>query len=176
VPAGLKVGDVLENTSWTPSLTLRNSCIEGTNTRGLLVTTKRKVLVENNIFFRTGMHAILIANDALSWFESGPVTDVMIRNNVFEDCAYNNFPDNYPIMISPQNKKLIKGYQVHKNIRIINNVFRVYDYPLLSAASVNGLTFSENTIVQTHFMPPGKKRPVFQLKGNTDVRISKNHF
>lgn len=176
VPAGLKVGDVLENTSWTPSLTLRNSCIEGTNTRGLLVTTKRKVLVENNIFFRTGMHAILIANDALSWFESGPVTDVMIRNNVFEDCAYNNFPHNYPIMISPQNKKLIKGYQVHKNIRIINNVFRVYDYPLLSAASVNGLTFSENTIVQTHFMPPGKKRPVFQLKGNTDVRISKNHF
>ncbi|HET9052630.1 MAG TPA: right-handed parallel beta-helix repeat-containing protein, partial [Cyclobacteriaceae bacterium] len=73
IPSGIQNGDCLENITWTPALTIRNCRFEGTNTRGLLVTTRRKVLIEDNVFYRTGMHAILIANDASGWFESGPV-------------------------------------------------------------------------------------------------------
>ena len=66
LPATIKEGDCIENITWTPELTVRNSHFERTNTRGILVTTRRKVLIENNTFFKTGMHAILIADNALS--------------------------------------------------------------------------------------------------------------
>lgn len=172
----LKTGDFVENVTWTPALTIRNSRFEGTNTRGVLVTTRGKVLIENNVFFRLGMHAILIENDALGWFESGPVTDVTIRNNVFEDCAYNSYPDNYVINIFPQNRELVPGYWVHKNIRILNNAFKVYDDPILAARSTNGLTFQGNKIIQTNFMKRGDKRPAILLTADTKVILKDNDF
>ena len=174
VPDELKIGDALENVTWTPAFTLKNSRIEGTSTRGLLVTTRRKVRVENNVFYRTGMHAILIENDASGWFESGPVNDVTIQNNVFEECGYNSFPNNYVIHISPHNTRLVAGYQVHKNIRILNNTFKVYDYPLLSARSVDGLTFAGNKVIESDFMKAGEIRPSISLTASKGIQIADN--
>jgi hypothetical protein len=134
----VKAGDVIENITWTPEVTVRNSWFERTNARGLLLTTRRKIIVENNTFFRTGMHAILIANDAASWFESGAVSNVIVRNNTFEECAYNS---GTIINVAPENHQLVAGYYVHKNIRIQNNTFKIFDKPILSARSVNGLFF-----------------------------------
>lgn len=176
LPENVKTGDCIENITWTPEVTIRNSRFERTNTRGILLTTRRKVLIENNTFYRTGMHAILIANDASSWYESGPVQDVTIRNNIFEECGYNSTPGNYVIAVAPENHELVPGYMVHKNIRIENNIFKVYDYPVLSARSTEGLVFKGNTIIQTDFMKPGPKRPAFSLTACKGVRIEKNDF
>jgi hypothetical protein len=171
-------GDCLENLTWTPSLTIKNCRFESTITRGLLVTTRRKVLIENNTFYRTGMHAILIANDASSWYESGEVQDVTIRNNIFQECGYNSSPGNYVIAIAPENHELVPGYMVHKNIRIENNTFIVYDYPLLSVRSTENLIFTRNTILWTKdFMAPqGKPRAAFLLTACKKVSILKNEF
>lgn len=176
LPHELKAGDCVENTTWTPEVIIRNSRFERTNTRGLLITTRKKVLIENNIFFRTGMHAILIADDALSWYESGPVQDVTIRNNVFEECGYNSSPGNYVIAISPENHQLAPGFMVHQNIRIENNIFKVYDYPILTARSTGNLIFRNNAIIQTDLMRPGAVRPAFMLTACENVIIEKNDF
>lgn len=176
IPRGLLKGDCLENLSWTPSLTVRNCRFESVNTRGLLVTTRGKVLIEKNIFYRTGMHAILIGDDAMSWFESGPVEDVLIRGNEFIECAYNSSPDNYAIAIAPENHSLLKNYYVHHNIRIENNIFKVYDAPIMTARSVDGLTFKNNKIIQTHFMEPGIGNNSFRLIACKQVIISENNF
>lgn len=175
-PPELKVGDAVENITWTPSLTISNSRFERTISRGTLVTTRRKVLIENNVYYRTGMHAILIENDASGWYESGPVMDVTIRNNVFEDCAYNSFPDNYIINISPQNHEKAPNYWVHQNIKIENNVFKAYDHPILGANSTKGLSFVGNRIIKTNFMDAGKKRPALNLTACTRVKIAGNDF
>ena len=172
----IKVGDAFENITWTPSVTIKNSRFESTLTRGTLITTRRKVIIENNVYYRTGNQAILIENDALGWFESGPVADVTIRNNIFEECGFNSFPNNYIIDINPQNHLLIPKYYVHKNIHIENNIFKVYDYPLLSARSTNGLTFVNNEIVKSDFIQPGKKRPTFNFTACTKVKIANNKF
>ncbi|MGV8092169.1 MAG: right-handed parallel beta-helix repeat-containing protein, partial [Mangrovibacterium sp.] len=163
LPAAAREGNVIENLTWTPEVRIMNSRFERTNTRGLLITTRRKVLIENNTFFRTGMHAILIANDASSWYESGPVTDVTIRNNVFENCGYNQTPGNYIIAIAPENHELVKNQYVHSNIRIENNTFKSYDYPVLTARSVENLIFTGNTIIRSGFLPEGNSRPAFSL-------------
>ncbi|MFV8346991.1 right-handed parallel beta-helix repeat-containing protein [Flavobacterium sp. ZB4P13] len=176
LPVNLKIGDCIENITWTPEVTIRNSRFERTNTRGLLLTTRRKILIENNTFYRTGMHAILIANDASSWFESGSVQDVTIRNNTFEECAYNSAPDNYIIAIAPENHQLVNGYYVHRNIRIENNTFKVYDRPIMTARSTDGLVFSNNTINQSNLLNAGTNESVFRLTACKNVVIQKNKF
>lgn len=172
----LKVGDALENVTWTPSVTIRNSRFEGTISRGTLITTRRKVVIEDNVYYRTGMHAILIENDAEGWYESGPVTNLTIRNNQFIECGFNSAPNNYVISINPQNHEMIPGYWVHKNIRIEGNTFKVYDSPILSARSTSGLYFIKNKIEHTDFLPALGTRPAIDLLGCTGVRISGNLF
>jgi hypothetical protein len=176
LPEGAKIGYCVENLTWTPEVIIRNSRFERTNTRGLLLTTRRKVLIDNNTFYRTGMHAILIANDASSWFESGAVHDVTIRNNVFEDCGYNSAPGNYVIAIAPENHQLVDGYYVHRNIRIENNVFKVYDLPLISARSTDGLLIRNNTILKSAFMEPAGNKVSFQLTACKNVILQNNIF
>lgn len=172
----LKVGDALENTTWTPSVTIKNSRFEGTISRGTLITTRRKVIIENNVYYRTGMHAILIENDASGWYESGAVTDLTIRNNQFIECGFNSAPDNYIISINPQDKEPLSGYYVHRNIRIENNLFKVYDSPLLSARSTNGLIFKNNKIENSDFLPATKTKPAFNFVGCKGVKLSGNQF
>ncbi|MEI3798256.1 MULTISPECIES: right-handed parallel beta-helix repeat-containing protein [unclassified Chitinophaga] len=178
LPEGIVAGDCLENITWTPSLTIRNCLFEAVNTRGLLVTTRKKVVIEHNRFYRTGMHAILIADDAASWFESGPVQDVLITGNTFEGCGYNLAPDNnYVIAIAPENHQLLKGYMVHHNIRIEDNEFRVYDYPVLTARSTGNLSFTRNRISwMKDYLPQGAPRPAFRLTGCEDVKLNRNEW
>jgi len=172
VPEGFEIGDVVENVTWTPSVLIRNNYFSGTNTRGVLLTTRRKAVIENNTFFRTGMHAILIADDASSWYESGPVRDVTIKGNRFVDCAYNQVPNNYIINIWPENHKMIPGYYVHKNITIENNIFETFDTPILRAKSTSGLVFKNNTIIQTNTFKDKKGgKPSFYFEQCTNVNL-----
>ncbi|WP_175635892.1 right-handed parallel beta-helix repeat-containing protein [Pedobacter ghigonis] len=175
-PAELKVGDALENVTWTPAVKITNCRFEGTISRGTLITTRRKVLIENNVYYRTGMHAILIENDAMGWYESGPVADVTIRNNQFIECGFNSGSDNYAIKINPENIEWVKNYYVHRNIRIENNTFRQYDYPVLSAKSTKGLSFINNKIEKSDFMPAGKVRAALNFWGCSGVLIKGNQF
>jgi hypothetical protein len=175
LPKGVEIGQVIENITWTPEVSITNSRFERTNTRGLLLTTRKKVLIENNTFYRTGMHAILIANDASSWYESGPVQDVTIRGNTFEEGGYNQAPGNYVIAIAPENHQLVPGYRIHRNIRIENNIFKVYDYPILTARSTENLIFTGNEIIRTNLMKPqGEKRPSVFLNACRNVLIRNN--
>ena len=42
---------VVENVTYTPEVIVRNNYFSRIPTRGLLVTTRRKVLIESNTFF-----------------------------------------------------------------------------------------------------------------------------
>ena len=53
--------------------------------RGILISTPGKVIVEDN-YFATAGTPILIEGDTSHWFESGGTEDVLIRNNVFDNC------------------------------------------------------------------------------------------
>ena len=150
IPKDLEIGhDCLENMTYTPEVEIRNNYFTRTSTRGLLVTTPRKVVIENNVFEKTGMSAILIESDAEGWFESGPVNDVLIQNNTFIDCAYQGGPGNAIIALNPSNSVVNPNQSVHRNIRIINNTFKTFDYPVLYAKSTQGILFQGNRIERT---------------------------
>ena len=110
-----KIGDFVENTSACPDFEFSDNTVNRIVTRGLLVTTRGKVLIQGNRFLNTGENGILISDDASHWYESGPVRDVTIRSNAFMNC------DGNAIFIRPENKE--NAGPVHENIVIENNLF-----------------------------------------------------
>ncbi|HEV2479477.1 MAG TPA: right-handed parallel beta-helix repeat-containing protein [Puia sp.] len=168
-PDSLPVNACVENLTWTPAVTIRHCRFERTNTRGVLVTTRRKVVIEDNTFYHTGMAAVLITDDALSWFESGPVRDVTIRRNRFVGCGYNSVPDDYVIAVAPENRKIVPGEFVHHNIRIEDNSFETSDGLLLSARSVDGLWFLHNRVV----VRSGHPRSPYRITDCSNVQLQK---
>lgn len=181
----LQKGDLLENKDRVPTLTVRNcKMLKKNRARSILVTTPSEVLIENNYFNSAGA-AILIEGDADTWFESGAVKNVIIRNNVFEDCytSGNNIIDNpwgwgeAVISITPSVRPSgIDTSAYHRNIKIEKNVFRHYDYALLFARSVDGLSFTYNKLIKTDSYPQFYRETNLYLDGCRNVKVGKNNF
>ncbi|MBQ8684266.1 MAG: right-handed parallel beta-helix repeat-containing protein [Clostridia bacterium] len=133
---GIAVGDAIENFSRNPDVVIRGNWFEHIPTRGILLTTNGKAVIEDNMFYKTHSQAIEISDDANSWWESGAVSDVTITHNTFLECGE-------PIIrILPQNK--VDAY-VHRNIRIVDNHFVCRpDALALWAKGTAGLTFADN--------------------------------
>jgi len=179
IPKQLEVGDALENLTWSPDLLVTNSHFKSCRARGLLVSTPGKVVIENNIFESSGS-AILIAGDANNWFESGAVTDVLIKNNVFTElCNTSSYQFCEGIIsIYPEIPVLNEETApFHKNIRIENNEFHPLDFPVLFARSVDGISFINNTITRsTRFEPYHKRKYTFSFEACKNASISGNTF
>ncbi|WP_326734125.1 glycosyl hydrolase family 28-related protein [Streptomyces sp. NBC_01022] len=131
---------VVENTTYTPSVEISGNTFRSIPTRGVLVTTRRPVVIEDNVFDGMSMASIFISSDAYQWYESGPVTDVLIRRNTFQR------PAGPVIFVEPTNQAVDPAHPVHRNIRIEDNTFRTGDVRLLDAKSVGGITFTSNEV------------------------------
>lgn len=138
LPADIRENDVLENTTWTPEVEIRGCVVRHIPTRGFLCTTRRKVLIEDNDLHATHMPGLLVSSDAGSWFESGCVRDMLIRNNRFHHCGE-------PVIhIDPSRSAPNTAF--HRNIRIENNTFHLRDKLAIGARSTTGLNITGNTI------------------------------
>lgn len=127
---------VVENVTYTPEVIVRNCHFSRVPTRGILVSTRRRVLIEGNVFYRMHMSGILIADDARSWYESGMVRDVTVRGNEFVECG------SPVIMIAPEND--VDGGYVHSNVSIVDNRFVIAGGKAVYARSVDGLKVAGN--------------------------------
>lgn len=130
------IGEVIEDISACPDIYFVNNTLNRIITRGLLLTTRGKVIVENNAFKSNSMSGILLSDDAKSWYESGMCCDVTIRNNTFDYCGET------PVLIQPENK-VHKGF-VHKNIKILNNHFKTYSGYCIYAKSTENINIKCN--------------------------------
>ncbi|MCF6407481.1 glycoside hydrolase N-terminal domain-containing protein [Chitinophaga filiformis] len=139
ISATVKLGDAVENTTATPEVWIHHSTINRIPTRGILATTRRKVVIENNTIDRTHMSGIFVNNDASGWYESGMVKDMTIRNNRFIRCGE-------PVInIHPENKIICKT-AVHNNIAVSDNYFNLQKDALLTAKCTSNLKVIGNTI------------------------------
>ena len=130
-------GKVIEDITACPDLDFVNNTATRIITRGLLITTRGKVNVENNHFASTSMSGILLSDDAKNWYESGMCRDVAIKNNTFDYCG------GTPILIKPENRKYAGA--VHENIRIIGNTFKKYNGACISIKDSDDILIKDNT-------------------------------
>jgi len=139
VPSDWRENDVLENVTWTAEVEIRGCTTKRIPTRGFLLTTRKKVKVCENHFYRTHMSGINIEADASNWFESGCVRDMTIRDNRFEACGGES------ILITPRHTVPHPG--VHQDIRITGNTFILPKNGIaVKASGVKGLVVSGNRI------------------------------
>jgi len=176
LPDELDEGHVMENMSWTADLHVEN-CVSGPNrARGYLISTPGKVLLERNHITAAGA-AVKISGDANFWFESGAVRDVTIRDNTIVDCCYGPVPwGSAMIDIDPEiAEPLSNPAAFHRNIRIEGNTFRTFDPSILYARSVDGLSFTNNTVELTDTYPEiGRHEAVLNFEACMGVEIGEN--
>ena len=166
----------LENISSTAALICRRNIFGPCRARGLLVTTPKKVIIEDNVFSSSGA-AIRIAGDVCTWYESGRCQDVTIQNNVFEDtCLQNDYQGGQGIIsISPELPKPSAALPCHSHIKIRGNTFHVSDPRLLYALCTRDLQFTGNRIIRASgYSSP--RRPSFTLEKCQDCIIDGNEF
>ena len=147
LPKDLKVGDGFDNIDWYPDLTLQRCHMRGNRARGPLISTRGKVVIDNNYFLSPGA-GIQMAGGVGGWYESGPVHDCIITNNHFDRCAYNA-----PIWGSAVFQLRGEGVDgaartepYHRNITIANNRITCSHDRLLDCDSVGNLTWTDNVI------------------------------
>lgn len=130
-------GLAAEDVSACPEVRFVGNTLSRIITRGVLVTTRGRVRIENNRFISTSMSAVLLSDDAQSWYESGMCRDVLIKNNIFERCGQT------PVLIKPENS--VHAGAVHKNIRIEGNFFPSGRGECVRAKSSGQITLSGNS-------------------------------
>ncbi len=183
IPENIQSGDFLECKTWCAGLEVRNCKILRRNrARGILVTTPKDVIIEDNYFASAGT-SILLEGDFDYWYESGANNNILIRNNIFDNCLTSGNKNGSRgewgeavITITPSHTpKSVDDIPYHKNINISNNTFKVFDAPLVRAVSVDGLYFKDNSIIKTtDYKPYTWQKSAFLLNGCRDVVVKNN--
>lgn len=116
--------DVVENTTWTPSLHVTGCDFGPTSGRGILCTTRKDVIIENNRFRKLWGPALLIEDDCNFWFESGYTEDIIFRNNIVDSCSYASMYEAAPVIrVTPKVMNEASREFVHRKLTIGNNTF-----------------------------------------------------
>ncbi|WP_252734336.1 right-handed parallel beta-helix repeat-containing protein [Arenibacter algicola] len=172
LPAGLKVGDLIENVEGYPELLVQNCNISRNRARGLLISNPKKTVIENN-YFSTEMEAILIPVESSHWFESGNAANLIIRNNTFQDNQHSGFNRGVIRFVTDNENHNI----AFKNIEITNNQFHQFDNLILEISNVDGLLFQGNTITNSGSFPIlYPDNPAITVKASKNIVFKKNKY
>lgn len=157
VPAAVEAGThVVENVTYTPSVRVAGNTFRNIPTRGVLLTTRRSSVIEDNVFDGMTMASVYVSADAHQWYESGPVRDLVVRRNRFLR------PATPVIWFDPTNQ--VEGEPVHRGVRIEDNDFELTgDGEVLRAKSVGGLVFTGNRVTGGE--------PSYTFTGCVDVTV-----
>jgi hypothetical protein len=142
--------DVVENLAWIPDVHVSGAYFSRIPTRGLLVTTRGRVRISNNTIHTPLRPALHIADDAASWYESGPTRDVLFDGNVVirkhNTSSTHARMDSSPIDVDPSNTQ---NATVHRNLQVTNNELHLHQgsqMGVVTARSIAGLVLSGNRI------------------------------
>ncbi|MBK2403510.1 pectate lyase [Erysipelothrix sp. strain 2 (EsS2-7-Brazil)] len=144
---------VAENITYTPEILIKNNDFKNVFTRMILVTSRKKVIIEDNRFDAPTMPTLFFSNDSDEWYESGPIRDLEIRNNTFKIRSlgrtwWKYAPAIYFHPVTKGGHLPFAEHPIHKNILIEDNTFYLESDGVLRAESVENLTFRNNKVLR----------------------------
>ena len=145
VPKEILSGFALENITNTPAFVCRNTYFGSGRAMGILVTTPKPVLIENNVFETLGS-AIAITGDVKEWYESGTCRDVAIRGKQFNRCCTSHYQFCSAVIHIESGVEEGVEAVVHRNIEITENQFVLADVEVLYADHTGAIRMEGNII------------------------------
>ncbi len=134
----------IDNIDSYPQLIFRNNVCRNNRARGILLKTRFKTLIENNIIHSTGT-AIKICADMNFWFESGKSTQIIIRENDIS-AKRTKIWGKAIIDIDPEMLEIKDSEYFMGSIEILNNTINLNNTPLIYGISIEKLTIKDNLI------------------------------
>lgn len=174
LPEQLAEGDVINNLDRQADLIFKGNSVSKNLARGILISTYGTVLVENNYFHSQGA-AIRISGGVDHWYESGPVSQVMIRNNEFDHCSFNKKgePIITAICVDAENNNSNQPY--HDTIAVIGNKIRTEHSDFIDAYRVGTLIFENNEIIVEPYQDAqAQSKTPFDVKKIKKLSIKNN--
>ncbi len=167
----------VENTTWMASVSMKKCTVRQNRARSILISTSKKVEILDN-YFSSMMAGVRVCGDANYWFESGPITDLTVKGNVFEDLGIGGAKPQAILQIDPIiSKKYRKNGYFHKNITFDSNTIKTFDPHIIYALSVDNLKITNNTIIQTNTHKPiFSELSQFDIQNCTNVLIENNEY
>ena len=130
---------LIEDRSRMPYLHIHD-CVTGNNRpRGFLIGTPNAI-VEDCTFFNMAS-AIVFIGETKTYFESGPVSNVTIRNNRFHNSAYTGGP----VIMNKTTMDTYAGKGFHRGITITDNDFRTNGKRFIRLQYCDDVVFKNNT-------------------------------
>ncbi|MEN8118631.1 MAG: right-handed parallel beta-helix repeat-containing protein [Bacteroidota bacterium] len=175
----LQKNSVADNISWQTDVEFKNSSVRRNRARSILVSTAGNVLIENNDFSECTHISMLFEGDAQFWYESGPVKNVVIRNNHFKDFGLGA---GYGPLVQITPRVEFEGKPTsyyHKNIYFENNTIEAFTRLVLRAESVENMVFKGNIIKQSKdypFLILGTDKDAFTFKNSKNITIKDNKY
>lgn len=146
----IEEGDLAQNSERMPEVTIRG-CKAGRNRpRGFLVSSPKRVVVEDNEF-ETSSFALFFTCDTAFWYEGTFVRDILIRGNLFKNCGYHY--GEASIAFWPMLSGEAQSDYFNRNIVIENNRFETFTGGALYCRDTEDLIFRKNEIVVTQAYP-----------------------
>ncbi|MCI8388398.1 MAG: hypothetical protein HFE63_08060 [Clostridiales bacterium] len=142
----INIGDLVDCITLYPDVVVENNRFVDNRARGILMASRKNVIIRNNYFHTPGT-AIKLESDSTYWYESGCVQDLTIENNIFDDCKYisSNCWGGSVIAVTPRQSRE-DGKYFHGNVRIIGNDFSSCKAPIIDLCDINELTLNNNKL------------------------------
>ncbi|MFI3206577.1 MAG: hypothetical protein R3Y33_04975 [Clostridia bacterium] len=128
-----------------PEVIFRNNVCGFNRARGLLLTSSKTMLVENNVIDSEGS-AVKANGDMHNWYESTNLSKLIIRGNKLRRRNQINWGLAL-IDIDPGMKKQVEGEYFHGDIIIENNECILDETPLFMGYSFNSVEIKNNKII-----------------------------
>ena len=121
-----------------------NTVCRPLNGRGILASGLKNLHISGCHLHSSG-GGVFISGDHGFWYESGPVENAVIENNVFDNCNYSErSATREPFAVFPELDELADGFHYHGSITVKNNLFRNSSRPLVSMMSVKNAVVKNN--------------------------------
>ena len=170
IPERFEEKDVLADAYANPDVTIEGCTFGNNRARGLLIGSRGKVLIQNNLFHVPGA-AILFEGDGNYWYEQSGVRDVTIRGNTFENCLYGSSTWGKAYIAVGSGIPQKENSRYHRNITIEDNTFRTFDPRILNLYCVDGVTYRNNTVIPNEDYEFGRPASPFEIKYCDNVNI-----
>ena len=145
VSEDLPKDSVVWNQSTSPSLVVTKCKFLNNRARGILIQSSN-ARIEDNWFQGMTGPAIKVTCDVGRWWESGPSTNIVIRNNFISDCNDGPGSAQGAITVNADAPRLKPIAGVHRNIEISGNRIRDVGGMGIFVSSASGVRIFQNRL------------------------------